>query len=301
MVADFKRDIVTCYGGNTCFDSVHNRVEEIIDNIDGARKKKEKKEKRIDDIGRSLINDANPASIIRETEAALQTTEVKIKKRTEDIGGNRRQISIAEDEISKLKAQRQERVRKLADAQHLKRCIEYTDALIDRFEAELSKRLTTIRSQLDNEVKSAFERFGSWSDVTLSISDDYVLSCTGANGKPLPSISEAQSGVAGLSCITAILALGKQLVNEESESNGGLTDTIESVPLVMDAPLSKFDKERIDNFGRLIPETAEQLIIFIKDTDGDIFLEKANARIGMYYKLQAEGGQVTTLVDGVDL
>ena len=44
----------------------------------------------------------------------------------------------------------------------------------------------------------------------------------------------------------------------------------EPYPLVMDAPLSAFDKRRIKAICEALPGIAEQVIIFIKDTDGEL-------------------------------
>ena len=47
----------------------------------------------------------------------------------------------------------------------------------------------------------------------------------------------------------------------------------------MDAPLSAFDKRRIRAICSAIPETAEQVIIFIKDTDGELAEENLGDKI----------------------
>jgi len=56
--------------------------------------------------------------------------------------------------------------------------------------------------------------------------------------------------------------------------------TSEPYPLVMDAPLSAFDKKRIKTVCEILPEVAEQVIIFIKDTDGDLVNEFLGNKVG---------------------
>lgn len=53
----------------------------------------------------------------------------------------------------------------------------------------------------------------------------------------------------------------------------------------MDAPLSAFDKKRIKNVCETLPRIAEQIVIFIKDTDGDIAEENMGNKIGRKYRL----------------
>ena len=54
----------------------------------------------------------------------------------------------------------------------------------------------------------------------------------------------------------------------------------EPYPLVMDAPLSTFDKRRIKTVCESLPNTADQVIIFIKDTDGELAEEYMGDKIG---------------------
>ena len=54
----------------------------------------------------------------------------------------------------------------------------------------------------------------------------------------------------------------------------------EPYPLVMDAPLSAFDTKRIQTVCTVLPKVAEQVIIFIKDTDGDIAEKHLKEHIG---------------------
>lgn len=54
----------------------------------------------------------------------------------------------------------------------------------------------------------------------------------------------------------------------------------EPYPLVMDAPLSAFDKKRIQTVSEVLPEVAEQVIIFIKDTDGDLADTYLGSKVG---------------------
>lgn len=55
----------------------------------------------------------------------------------------------------------------------------------------------------------------------------------------------------------------------------------EPYPLVMDAPLSAFDTARIRTVCDVLPDVAEQVIIFIKDTDGEFAQNYMQDRIGV--------------------
>ena len=56
----------------------------------------------------------------------------------------------------------------------------------------------------------------------------------------------------------------------------------------MDAPLSTFDTQRIEAFGGRMPDIVDQLIVFTKDTEGDIVRPIMQDRIGRAYKIVAD-------------
>ena len=69
---------------------------------------------------------------------------------------------------------------------------------------------------------------------------------------------------------------------DKSDEASIITD---EYPLVMDAPLSSFDQRRIKNICEVIPSIARQVIIFIKDSDGNIAKREMQEKIGMEYEI----------------
>lgn len=90
--------------------------------------------------------------------------------------------------------------------------------------------------------------------------------------------STAQSISVIFAFIAGVIKMARQSNNPENEML-----VTEPYPLVMDAPLSAFDKTRIKTVGDVLPEVAEQVIIFIKDTDGEIAEENMGSKVGKRY------------------
>ena len=86
--------------------------------------------------------------------------------------------------------------------------------------------------------------------------------------------------------IATIMKMNKEKKNVVEEEKA---ESEESYPLVMDAPLSAFDKSRIANLCHVLPGLAEQIIMFIKDTDGDIAREHMKEMIGKSYRINMDG------------
>ena len=70
--------------------------------------------------------------------------------------------------------------------------------------------------------------------------------------------------------------------NEEADSEMKLES--EAYPLVMDAPLSSFDKKRVSNVCDSIPNIAEQVIMFSFDKDAEIAKKNMGAKLGKSYE-----------------
>ena len=90
--------------------------------------------------------------------------------------------------------------------------------------------------------------------------------------------STAQSISIIFAFIAGIIKMAK--INATEEQNFLVS---EPYPLVMDAPLSAFDTTRIKTVCDTLPNIAEQVIIFIKDTDGQIAETHMHQKIGKRY------------------
>ena len=82
---------------------------------------------------------------------------------------------------------------------------------------------------------------------------------------------------------------GTQKVKEKTDNDGIVTD---EYPLVMDAPLSSFDQKRIKNICEVIPGIARQVIIFIKDSDGNIAKNEMTNKIGIEYEVSLKNKEM---------
>jgi len=64
----------------------------------------------------------------------------------------------------------------------------------------------------------------------------------------------------------------------------------------MDAPLSAFDKTRIQTVCDILPKVAEQVIIFIKDTDGELAETHVGQQVGTRYLFDKKNEFETYLI-----
>lgn len=103
--------------------------------------------------------------------------------------------------------------------------------------------------------------------------------------------STAQSISVIFAFIAGVIKMARQSKNPENEML-----VSEPYPLVMDAPLSAFDKTRIRTVCDALPNVAEQVIIFIKDTDGELAETYMGEKVGSRYQFDKKNEFETYLV-----
>ena len=240
-------------------------------------------EQKIENIALQLEDDEGFGSRIAVAERLCKQKEKEVKDLEAEITRIGVRIEDKSIEIDHLSRELIQDRKNEADKAFYRRCLSYTHAVADVLRANYSQNEAKVVERLDQKVKETFKFLGLRKEIP-SISKDYVFTCTEANGVPT-RLSESLSFIAALSTITAIIQLGKELVSEDSSLS---STVIDAVPLVMDAPLSTFDTQRIEAFGGRMPDIVDQLIVFTKDTEGDIVRPIMQDRIGRAYKIVAD-------------
>lgn len=148
------------------------------------------------------------------------------------------------------------------------------------------------REKLEKTVNEIFKQIYN-GGFSLSIDEKYniqviVDDLDGYSGDVETSTAQSISVI--FAFIAGVIKLARE--NESDENSMLVTEVY---PLVMDAPLSSFDKARIKTVCDALPKVAEQVIIFIKDTDGEIAEENMSDKVGTRYSFAKENEFVTTL------
>jgi DNA sulfur modification protein DndD len=157
--------------------------------------------------------------------------------------------------------------------QHIERCKAYALRIYEDLCSEYQQREKEIRSKLERYINDIFKTIYD-GGLSLSIDEKYNISVYVNDFEGGVETSTAQSISVIFAFISAIIKMAR-----ENRAENGDEAYSEPYPLVMDAPLSAFDKRRIEAICTAIPETAEQVIIFIKDTDGDLAEEHLGTKV----------------------
>lgn len=91
------------------------------------------------------------------------------------------------------------------------------------------------------------------------------------------------------------LALAKGKIVTDSSENG-INLSSEPYPLVMDAPFSNADETHTANISKVLPEIAEQVIMFVMQKDWNYAEPVMNDRVGQRYHLDKVSETFTRLI-----
>ena len=151
------------------------------------------------------------------------------------------------------------------------------DFLSEKYKTEETK----MRNELQNTVNDLFRKIYN-GGFSLSLDDKYNIQINVIDQSTESSMDIETSTAQSISVIFAFIAGVIKMARQSRQSENTMLVS-EPYPLVMDAPLSAFDKARIKTVCEVLPAVAEQVIIFIKDTDGDLAEENLEGKIGQRY------------------
>ena len=169
----------------------------------------------------------------------------------------------------------------------------YAERIYKELQNDYAKSEAVIRKRLEETINDIFKQIYE-GGLSLTIDEKYHISVYVNDYDGDVETSTAQSISVIFAFITGIIKMARDNRNASNEDAKLLSS--EPYPLVMDAPLSAFDKRRIKTVCQALPETAEQVIIFIKDTDGDLAEEHMGAKIGSRHSFSKLNEFETVLV-----
>lgn len=150
-----------------------------------------------------------------------------------------------------------------------------------------------IRNRLQDTINDIFKQIYE-GGLSLTIDSKYHITVQANDYEGDVETSTAQSISVIFAFITGIIKMARE--NRNASDDDAKLLSSEPYPLVMDAPLSAFDKRRIKTVCEALPETAEQVIIFIKDTDGELAEDYMGNRIGSRHQFDKKNEFETNLV-----
>jgi DNA sulfur modification protein DndD len=237
-------------------------------------------------VGENSDNEDEIAAIITKLEGLddvgkLQAELTKYEKQRRTLKTERSELDskkgATETSRDRMETERHELTLKDKNNQRIEIYKAYAQYLYDLISEEYKKEENRVREELGKAIDEIFRSIYN-GGFSLSLDSKYNVQVIVNDHKGYNEDVET-STAQSISIIFAFIAgVIKMARNSQSPDNAMLVS--EPYPLVMDAPLSAFDKTRIQTVCTVLPEVAEQVIIFIKDTDGELAETYLSDRIG---------------------
>lgn len=232
------------------------------------------------------IVNTNKGENAKKENAQLEQIVERKKKQLID---KKVQLQVAEKKKERNETEKEKLV--IVDDETLrnKRYYAYAEYIYNHFYESYTKQETMYRVKLQSKMNEIFEKIYD-GNILISVDSKYRIKVK--VDEEYASEEEVEKNTAQgyaliFAFITAIIDLAKEKANQDAFDEQDKIDVEkEGYPLVMDAPLSAFDKTRIQKICYEIPRIADQVIMFIKDTDGEIAEEHMSSKIGKKYLIE---------------
>lgn len=257
-----------------------------------------------------LVTDVSEAEKLRNENRMLENANKKLEEERIDIKANNKNHEEAKKRLESEKNNLGQISKKNAKIMEY---LSYAREVYNHFDRDYEERSKKTRTELEHRMNAFLARIFDGS-ISITIDDKYNIGTYVKDGEFLDSNnlemdkSTAQGYAIIFAFISALVDMAKEKAKEDIENynsamenglNGEDLEFQDAFPLVMDAPLSVFDKKRIKHLSELLPAIADQVVFFIKDTDGEVAEEYLGAKIGAKYILHKDKYESLTTVERI--
>lgn len=273
IIGEFKRQ---SRSRNNNYNDLYTDIRNYMEKIDSYDDEIIKRNEKIKEINEKLSSD-NVSEKVRSINKDIKHLDESIRKNSIN-----RDSQI--EERGKLQSNYDRRVSErdkfaLLDEKNKKIAMykSYAERIYERLNEVYDVKESEIRERLEENINDIFNKVYD-GGLYLAINEKYQISVCATNYEGDVETSTGQSIAVIFAFITSVIKMARQ--NRSTENKEAELLSSEPYPLVMDAPLSTFDKRRIKNICETIPQMTDQVVIFIKDLDGEIAEKYMHEKIG---------------------
>lgn len=219
-----------------------------------------------------------------------ETELIDVKSRLRDLNAKKERL-IRDDATLKSEIERYKKVYDSLIAVSGKNketmlLIKYAEEILDWLSSTYKEKESFIREVLETKVNNIFEQmYHGHRRVSIDQKYQVTLLTTIEDKEVAAGESEGSNRVKSFAFIAGLVALAKEkLIANAGEEGFNLSS--EPYPLVMDAPFSNADETHTANISKVLPEIAEQVIMFVMQKDWRYAEPVMATRVGKQYELK---------------
>ena len=228
-------------------------------------------------------------SAMNKIKGDIKRMNDKKERCNRDVGAAQNTISQAQktyDSLVSISERNRSLIRYIAYAEKI--CA-WIDAAYVEKEAEMRERLEQKVNELLNSMYHGERR--------VQIDKQYrVTLFAQVKGKEkVTGESEGLKRVKNFAFISGLVDLAKEKASIGNNPSDSISWENEAYPLVMDAPFSNADEKHICNIARVLPEVANQVIMFVMEKDWQYAEPVISGRVGKHCSLKKYSETKTTI------
>lgn len=258
------------------FERTYERLKRLRESIEHSKSQIHDWEYELDICRKKISGKENMAlyeNKLADIRCRLRDLESKKDRLYRDDGARARDIEHYQKVFDSLTASSEKN-------REAKILLDYAEEIKAWLEPECKRKEQEIRESLEAEVNKIFdEMYHGHRRVAIDEQYHTELIATVADTEIISGESEGANRVKNFAFIAGLVALAKRQILQDV----GVSS--ESYPLVMDAPFSNADEKHTAGISKVLPQIAEQIIMFVMQKDWNYAEPVMNQRVGKKYLL----------------
>lgn len=258
----------------------------------------EEKYKNIREIQRDINNlkdeaKAESESIVEDVDAKLiESKRIEAHEQYKDAKNDYEQafqnIGREQGNIDNLEKAIEKYAKSSTKNRQVNRYIAYAVTVQNWLDSTYKEKEDTVRTELEERVNDNFSRM--YHGVrNITIDEKYRVKYTDVTTEE----SDGLKAVKSFAFIASLVSMAKDRILDDEEMQLG-----QVYPLVMDAPFSNVDEIHINNICKILPNTANQVIMAVMEKDWNYAAVNLNEYVGKRYTItkdkDADGNEIDT-------
>lgn len=258
-------------------EQVYERLKDLRDRIEHSKNRIQDWEYELEDCRKKISGKENMSRYegeLADIRRHLRELDSKKDRLHQNDGAEERDIERYQKIYDSL-------IANSAKNREAKMFLAYAEELKAWLEPECKRKEQEVRSNLAAEVNKIFDEMYH-GDRRVAIDEQYraELIATVADMEIASGESEGANRVKNFAFIAGLVALAKKQILQDM----GVSS--EAYPLVMDAPFSNADERHTAGISKVLPQIAEQIIMFVMQKDWNYAEPVMHQRVGRKYLLK---------------
>lgn len=266
-------------------ESFYPDIEEKYKEIRGIQRRIGELQDEAEEQSKLIIDDTDAKAIEgkrRDAHTKYLEAKTDYDQAVRDIGGCERDIRNCEDAIAKY-------AKSSTKNRRLVRYITYATLVQNWLTETYQEKEGKVRTELQQRVNDNFAKMYH-GERSISIDDKYRVRYADVTTEE----SDGLKAVKSFAFIASLVSMAKDRILDDKDMQLG-----QVYPLVMDAPFSNVDEIHIDNICKILPKTANQVIMAVMQKDWEYASINLGQFVGQNYTItkdkDATGKEVDTV------